>query len=99
MELLLDEEKLKNAQEVAMPELGYDEEGMMDIDGMGGTTPGITTPGVATPYGFGYGAYAGGASPGTMLTPFGASGDLSTSPVGTSPFVSPMVSPGRATPG
>ena len=105
VELLLDEEKLKNAQEVAMPELGYDEDGMMDIDGLGSATPGVATPGVATPYGFGYGAYgggngaAGGASPGGMLTPFGAAGDLSTSPMGASPFISPMVSPGRMTPG
>ena len=110
VELLLDEEKLKDAQE--MPELmgGYGgdmmmmgEEGMMRE---GGQTPGMQTPGMATPYnnfGFGYGAGAGGASPGAMLTPGihlgGATPGLTASPLGASPFISPMVSPGRATPG
>lgn len=96
-------------QEVALPELGYDEDGMgayMDAEGAGGQT-GMVTPGVSTPYGgfgFGYGG-AGGASPGAMLTPGihlgGASpgADITASPLGTSPFVSPVVSPGRATPG
>ena len=81
-----------------MPELGaYDDDGM-DMDmGEGGLTP--QTTGVATPYGAGYGAYGGGgASPGAMLTPYGAAGDIMTSPLGASPFVSPMVSPGRQTP-
>jgi len=109
VELLMDEEKLKNAQEVALPELGYDEDGMggyMDGEGAGGQTN-MVTPGVNTPYGgfgFGYGG-AGAASPGAMLTPgihLGAASpgaDLTASPLGTSPFVSPMVSPGRQTPG
>ncbi len=96
-------------QEVALPELGYDDDGMggyMDGEGAGGQTS-MVTPGVNTPYGgfgFGYGG-AGSASPGAMLTPGihlgGASpgADVTASPLGTSPFVSPVVSPGRATPG
>lgn len=96
-------------QEVALPELGYDEDGMdgyMDADGAGGQT-GMITPAVNTPYGgfgFGYGG-GGAASPGSMLTPgihlggASPSADITASPLGTSPFVSPVVSPGRATPG
>lgn len=94
---------------MALPELGYDEDGMggygMDADGAGGQTS-MVTPGVSTPYGgFGFGYGSGGASPGAMLTPGihlgGASpgADITASPLGTSPFVSPVVSPGRATPG
>ena len=94
---------------MALPELGYDDDGMggyMDGEGAGGQTS-MVTPGVNTPYGgfgFGYGG-AGSASPGAMLTPGihlgGASpgADVTASPLGTSPFVSPVVSPGRATPG
>lgn len=92
---------------MALPELGYDEEGMggyMDVEG-GQTPGGMHTPGVNTPYGgFGFGYGAGAASPGSMLTPGihlgGASpgADITASPLGTSPFVSPIVSPGRATP-
>ena len=77
----------------------------MDADGAGGQTS-MVTPGVSTPYGgFGFGYGGGGASPGAMLTPGihlgGASpgADITASPLGTSPFVSPVVSPGRATPG
>jgi DNA-directed RNA polymerase II subunit RPB1 len=92
VELLLDEEALKNAVNTG-DDMGYDnDEDDMEMDHEGGpATP--THEGGHTPYG--PTIVGGGASPGAYMTPFAS--DLLGTPSRTprSPFVSPMVAGGR----